>query len=177
MKKALLVAVLLSTTSSMVMAASNNIITFKGEVTAQTCSVSVNGTTANPVVLLPTVSSTDLSASGKSAGKTSFTLGVSGCAADNTKDTAIKTVFIGNNVSTAGNLKNTGTAGNVELQLLKSMSDTTGINLNTSSEQSGLVLLKGKTEAQHDYAVQYYATGAATAGTVITSVQYSVSYQ
>ncbi len=61
------------------MSASNNTITFQGEVTAQTCSVTVNGLEANPVVLLPTVSSSDLDASGQTKGKTTFTLGVSGC--------------------------------------------------------------------------------------------------
>lgn len=162
-----------STTASM--AVSNNTITFQGEVTAQTCSVTVNGVDAKPVVLLPTVSSTVLNASGRTAGKTTFTLGVSGCATS-VDDINIKTVFIGNQVTTAGNLKNGGTAKNVELQLLKDAVTTTGINLNSGIAQEGIVLKAGNTSAEHDFAVQYLATGQASAGSVISSVQYAVSY-
>ncbi|MBS0057246.1 fimbrial protein [Yersinia sp. Marseille-Q3913] len=162
-----------STTASM--AASNNTITFQGEVTAQTCSVTVNGLEANPMVLLPTVSSTDLDASGKKAGKTTFTLGVSGCTAD-AADVDIKTVFVGNQVSASGNLINSGTAENVELQLLKDATTTTGIDLNSGVPQEGIVLKAGQTSAEHDFAVQYFATAQATPGSVIASVQYAVSY-
>ncbi|CNH27869.1 fimbrial protein [Yersinia pekkanenii] len=162
-----------STTASM--AASNNTITFQGEVTAQTCSVTVNGLEANPIVLLPTVSSGDLNTSGKTAGKTTFTLGVSGCTADAT-DIDIKTNFVGNQVSASGNLKNTGTAANVELQLLKDATTTTGIDLNSGLAQDGIVLEAGQTSAEHYFAVQYFATGQAAPGSVNASVQYSVSY-
>ncbi|MDN0108645.1 fimbrial protein [Yersinia rochesterensis] len=162
-----------STTASM--AASNNTITFQGEVTAQTCAVTVNGLDANPMVLLPTVSSSDLDASGKTAGKTTFTLGVSGCAAS-ADDIDVKTVFVGNQVTTNGNLQNTGTASNVELQLLKDAVTTTGINLNSGVAQDGIVLKANATSAEHDFAVQYFATGQTTPGSVIASVQYAVSY-
>lgn len=162
-----------STTASM--AASNNTITFQGEVTAQTCSVTVNGLEANPMVLLPTVSSADLDTTGKTAGKTTFTLGVSGCAPDSS-DVNIKTVFVGNQVTTSGNLKNTGTAANVELQLLKDTTTTTGIDLNSGLPQEGIVLKANQTSAEHDFAVQYLATGQAAPGSVIASVQYAVSY-
>ena len=39
-----------------VFAASDNTITFQGEVTDQTSAVTINGNAASPVVLLPTVS-------------------------------------------------------------------------------------------------------------------------
>ncbi len=80
MNKITLALALFSASTTFAMAASNNTITFQGEVTAQTCSVTVNGADANPMVLLPTVSSSDLDVSGKTAGKTAFTLGVTGCA-------------------------------------------------------------------------------------------------
>ena len=175
MNKITLALALFSASTTFAMAASNNTITFQGEVTAQTCSVTVNGVEANPMVLLPTVSSADLDTSGKKAGKTTFTLGVSGCTAD-ASDIDIKTVFIGNQVSATGNLKNSGTATNVELQLLKDATTTTGIDLNSGLAQDGIVLKSGQTSAEHDFAVQYYATGQATPGTVIASVQYAVSY-
>lgn len=46
--------------SASVFAASDNTINFQGEVTTETCSVSVNGNNASPVVLLPTVSTSTL---------------------------------------------------------------------------------------------------------------------
>ncbi|CAA0303997.1 Uncharacterised protein [Klebsiella oxytoca] len=58
-------------------------VTFQGEVTSQTCSVSINGET-NSVVLLPTVSTADFGANlanGQTAGLTPFTVTVSGCTA------------------------------------------------------------------------------------------------
>jgi len=58
---------------------SANTITFKGEVTEQTCEVTVNGVNARPVVLLPSVAKSDLAAAASSAGLTTFTLGVTGC--------------------------------------------------------------------------------------------------
>ncbi|AHK19396.1 fimbrial protein [Yersinia similis] len=175
MKKITLAIALFSASTTVAMSASNNTITFQGEVTAQTCSVTVNGLEANPIVLLPTVSSSDLSDSGQTKGKTTFTLGVSGCTSG-TDDLDIKTIFIGSLVTATGNLQNTGTAGNVELQLLKDATTTTGIDLNSGLAQDGIVLLAGDTSAEHDFAVQYYATGQSTPGSVIASVQYAVSY-
>ncbi|ATM97683.1 putative fimbrial protein [Yersinia frederiksenii] len=175
MNKITLAIALFSASTTVAMAASNNTITFQGEVTAQTCSVTVNGADANPMVLLPTVSSSDLDVSGKTAGKTAFTLGVTGCA-PGVDDIDIKTVFLGNQVSASGNLKNTGTASNVELQLLKDTTTTAGIDLNSGLAQDGIVLKAGETSAEHDFAVQYYATGQAGPGSVIASVQYAVSY-
>ncbi|TYN51001.1 type 1 fimbrial protein, partial [Salmonella enterica subsp. enterica serovar Typhimurium] len=46
----------------------DNTITFQGEVSDETCSVVINGNQAKPVVLLPTVSTKDLSEQGKTAG-------------------------------------------------------------------------------------------------------------
>lgn len=112
---------------------SANTITFKGEVTEQTCEVTVNGVNARPVVLLPSVAKSDLAAAASSAGLTTFTLGVTGCTVDsNALD--IKTVFVANNMTERGNLANTGTAQNVELQLLTDSAGTTPIDLRTGTQ-------------------------------------------
>ncbi|STR43989.1 putative fimbriae; major subunit [Klebsiella michiganensis] len=49
---ALLTASLFISTSTFAM--SNNTITFRGEVSDETCSVAINGNQAKPVVILPT---------------------------------------------------------------------------------------------------------------------------
>lgn len=71
--------------SSSAMAVSDNTITFQGEVSDETCSVVINGNQAKPVVLLPTVSTKDLSEQGKTAGPITFDIGLSGCTALRTK--------------------------------------------------------------------------------------------
>lgn len=156
---------------------SANTITFKGEVTEQTCSVTVNGSAARPVVLLPTVSKSELAAATDTAGLTTFTLGVSGCTSDANNALDIKTLFIGTNVTAGGNLGNAGTATNVELQLLTDATGSSVIDLNSATAVAGITVAAGKTTGEHDYAVQYYTpTGSAGAGTVVGVVQYAISY-
>ncbi|OOF24163.1 fimbrial protein [Salinivibrio sp. IB872] len=90
----------------------NNTITFTGEVTDQTCSVTVNDNVSNSVVLLESVSAAELANAGDTAGQRMFTIGLTGCTAPGA-DTQLKTKFVGNNVTAAGNLGNTGDAANV----------------------------------------------------------------
>lgn len=155
---------------------SDNTINFQGKVSDQTCSVTVNGNTAAPVVLMPTVSTSNLKESGATAGQTTFTMGLTGCTVNSSASTTVSTVFVGNNVTSAGNLGNTGTAKNVAVQIL----DTSGsaINLTNGYTAKGdLTLPSGASESSADYTAQYYATGVATAGTVAASLQYAVTYQ
>lgn len=162
--------------SANAMAVSDNTISFQGEVTDETCSIAINGNQTTPVVLLPTVSSTDLAASGDTAGPVTFDIGLTGCTGDAANETKISTVFVGNQVTTNGNLGNTGTAGNVEVQLL----DTTGLEINLTDGFTGdgdLKLAAGASDASASYTAQYYAAGKATAGTVEATLQYAVSYQ
>lgn len=70
----------------------------------------INGNQAKPVVLLPTVSTKDLSEQGKTAGPITFDIGLSGCTGSQDKTTKISTVFVGNQVTSNGNLGNTGSA-------------------------------------------------------------------
>lgn len=160
-------------------AAAADTITFQGEVTDQTCTVTINGTQGNAIVLLPTVPANSLSAPNAVAGVTPFTLGVTGCSSSGAQ--SIKAKFLGHNVDTNGNLSNiaaTSPASNVALQLL----ETTGgavINLSGGvvSATTG-VDLSGATSGTHDYAVQYISVpGGATAGKVTGVTEYTVTYQ
>ncbi len=162
--------------SQAAVADSTNTITFKGEVSEQTCEVTINGVTARPVVLLPTVSKSQLATADSAAGLTTFTLGVTGCAVTSGA-LDVKTVFVGHNVSATGNLSNTGSATNVELQLLTDAGGATPIDLRTSTAIAGVTVPAGQTSGEHDFAVQYYSpTGSAGAGTVLGSVQYAITY-
>lgn len=155
----------------------NNTITFIGEVSDQTCEVTINGNASNPTVLLPTVSKADLASAGSTAGETPFTIAVSGCTVNATQASPISTVFVGNNLTNAGNLGNTGTATNVALQILDGVGGA-GVDLTGSAAVAGLNVAAGETTASYDFAVQYISeTGNATSGSVTSSVQYAVSYQ
>ncbi|MET2950084.1 fimbrial protein [Vibrio owensii] len=162
--------------TSSVLAASANTITFQGEVTDETCTVAVNGESASPVVLLETVSKSQLTNNGDTAGGADFDISISGCTGDVAGVPNISTVFVGNQVTGNGNLGNTGSATNVEIQIL----DTSGSAIDLTGGFKGsndLALAAGETSSTATYSAQYYATGAATAGTVNASLQYAVSYQ
>ncbi|HTR09077.1 MAG TPA: fimbrial protein [Paraburkholderia sp.] len=172
-------AVAATTAPALAFAQSANTITFQGEVSTQTCSVSINGNAANPRVLLQTVPTTQLEAPGSTAGLTTFTIDVTGCTAASSA-TPIKTVFVGNQVDAGGNLGNTGSAVGVALQLLDPTSPSKPFILPSSAgyAATGLTLAANATSATHNFAVRYYsALGHPTPGSVRGSVQYAISYQ
>ena len=158
-------------------AASENTIQFQGEVTDQTCSVAINGMEANPTILLPTVPASALDASAKVAGLTPFTISLTGCTASATGDQNVDTVFVANNLTADGRIGNTGDAENVTLQLVDPAAATTALDVTGTTGAPGLVIKKDAETASYDFGVQYYAEGAAKAGSVLGSVQYAVSYK
>lgn len=163
--------------ASFASALSSNTIEFIGEVTDQTCEASINGNTSAPVILLPTVSKAELSAVGQTAGETPFTIKLTGCTADSTKELDIKTRFVANNLTSTNRIGNTGDATNVALELFDPQNATAQVDVTGATPAPGLKLLKDSTEASYDFGVRYYAEGAATAGTVNGSVQYALSYR
>lgn len=177
MKKLISIGALIAvSTISMSAAASDNTITFQGEVADNTCQVTVNGNAASPVVLLPTVSVADFAQTGDVAGETSFTISVAGCAASGS-DVGLQTVFVPNGLS-GDNMANNGTATGVSLQLLDAPGGAPVALVNGENAVPGLNLVAGETSASHDFAVQYHADEAIVApGSVTSAVQYSVSYQ
>ncbi|WP_163122596.1 fimbrial protein [Acinetobacter portensis] len=152
-------------------------VTFQGEVTDQTCKATINGQT-DSTVLLPTVSSTELSATGMTTGLTPFSISVQDCQVD-TADVEISTKFLGHNVTTTGNLGNIATsnpAGNVSIQLTADATGAAPVTLNGVTSVDGLVLKAGQTSATHQFGAQYYAEDAATAGAVTAVAEYTLSY-
>jgi major type 1 subunit fimbrin (pilin) len=151
--------------------ASDGTINITGNITATTCKINGASSPVTVSVALPTVSTTALTATGMTAAPTPFTLALTGCTAGATA----KTLFeLGPNVDTAtGNLKNaTGTATNVEVAILNSTDAVIDIRNNTNSQTVNLV----SSAATMSYYAEYIATGAATSGTVATSVTFSMSY-
>lgn len=161
--------------------ASDGKVTFTGNVTSSTCEfTSTNGDLA---VTLPTVSNTSLLTPGATAGDTQFTIPLKDC----TQGTAsgspshVKAYFeAGPTVNyTTGRLVNssTATAKNVEIELL----DSTGTSITIgqpNSTQGTLFTTVNATPSTNAlvYIARYYATAAVTAGTVSTSVMYTLVY-
>lgn len=158
-------------------ASAANEIQFQGNVATSTCNVLVNGE-ASPVVLLPTVPAAELEDMNSAAGEISFNITLSNCPVTN-NPVEVKTLFVASNVTPFGDLRNSGTAGNVDLTL-SATSRGYPIDLNggwTSPSDMGIRLPTNASFASKDYFVRYHSTqGNATPGSVRGSVQYAILY-
>lgn len=153
--------------------ASDGTISFNGQINSQTCTVSVNGGSSTGTVVLPTVSSSLLKTKGQTAGSTRFTIDLTECA---TKTGNVYAYFEqGANVNADGRLINIGTAANVDLQLLDKVNNALNAG-STEQTTSPTTAALDQGAATLTYAAQYYATAAASSGTVASSVTYSINY-
>ena len=177
MKKNVIMAALVACLSipAVVAAAPDGTITFNGTISSQTCDVSVNNGSKDAKVTLPNVISSLLASQGQVAGATSFTIDLKNCA---TSDGKVRAFFqAGSNVDSAsGNLKNNGTAAEVQVQLLDA--DGNVLKAGDESQRAGTANQQTLNDgaATLSYAAQYYATGKAGPGSVATAVEYSVDY-
>jgi len=184
MKKTLLSATAIAAAALAPLAhASDGTVDFAGKLVAQTCTIDINGVPAfMSVVLLPKVSTGMLTTAGETTGQTGFSIGLSNCSGaaksaaaffEHTGLTPIDPV--------TGNMKNgvaPGLATNVQLQLLDALSGNP-IRIGDTGQLTSTthVPIDASGNARLPYAVQYYATGATTAGRVRTDVYFSINYQ
>lgn len=156
--------------------ATDGTITINGQVVATSCAVAVNGGGSNGTVTLKPAPTSMLATTGSTYGDMPFTIAVTGCDASLNGKT-VTPFWSGTNINSNGRLKNTGTATNVDLQLLNS-DDSTAITLNGpegGQGTTGTAVASGA--ATMTYYARYYATGAATAGPVSSTVNYTLIYQ
>lgn len=154
-------------------AVQSNTVTFKGEVSTQTCDVSINGEKTSPVVLLPTVADTQLASAGATAADTNFTIDLTNC---NDKLTKASAVFVGNNVTTSGNLGNTGTSTKVSIQLKDGSAGGKVFDFNSDVSSSVATIASGT--GSIPFIASYYAEeDGVAAGTVVASAQYAINYE
>lgn len=160
----------LATLSQQALAADGT-ISFTGSIQGSTCVI--NAGSPNVSVTLPPVAATTLSAAGQTAGTTPFQIGLTGCSGAASAHTFFE---VGTNTDLAtGRLKNTGTAGNVQVSLLNDdLSQIDAAKPDGAQNSTPVSLASGS--ATLKYRAQYYATGAATAGTVTTTVAYTIAY-
>lgn len=152
-------------------------ININGQVVASTCTVSVNGGSNTGTVTLKPAPVASLSAAANTYGDMPFTIGVTGCDASLNGKT-VTPFWSGANINANGRLNNTtGTATNVNVQLMNG-DDATAINLSGAEGNQGTTgVAVASGAATMTYYARYYATGAATAGSVTSSVNYTLIYQ
>lgn len=173
MKKIILAASALAL-GSVAAHAADGTVTINGKVTDQTCKVSANS--KDITVTLPTVGVGSLATAGTTAGRTPFTINLENCKAGQ-----VSAFFeTGGNVDAAsGRLNNTGNASNVQVQLLSDSSVVIPVLANAAQAPvtTKATVAKDGDSAALNYYAEYYATGAAKAGDVATSVKYTINYQ
>ncbi|MEI2266795.1 fimbrial protein [Erwinia sp. CGal63] len=153
--------------------ASDGTITFNGEVINQTCEVNPAGS-SDFTVDLPAVATSQLATAGTTAGETPFTIDLANC--DLTKDGAYAFFEAGGTVDENGRLINNGNATNVALELVDVNNKVIKAGDAQQADSSSAAVIDANGNASLSYTARYYATGAATAGTVTTSVTYSIAY-
>lgn len=145
-----------------------------GTVTSISCTVSNPAITVN----LPAVAAQSLSSAGKTAGATRFSIPLN-CASGASVYVTLTDQTAPTNTTSLLTLKPASTAGNVKLQILRS--GGTAVNYGPESAAAGTAnqWLVGPSSSTTGIplSVQYYATGAATAGTVQASALFTLSYQ
>ncbi|HEV2703305.1 MAG TPA: hypothetical protein VGV09_16885 [Steroidobacteraceae bacterium] len=175
--------------------ASDGTITFTGAVTANTCTVSVNGAGNTTTVALPTVSTSALTATAPrtTAAGTFFNMAVSSCTATPLSDfggsapTTVQIYFeAGPHVDeTTGGLINVAASGsNVEVNLYNA-SNAAVVGTQIKPGTSGVGSNQPATQLMSAGGTQWFYAGystagagiAATAGAVSTTVTYSLIYQ
>lgn len=162
--------------ANLAQAASTGTITFNGELTASTCDVSVEGQGPDATVVLPTLGTNVLDTPSKTAGDTRFVMALTNCAG--TLQTASAYFEDGATVNAQGRLINSGTATNVDLQLLDGSGSRGVINVGSGTQATTTTYVDTSTgSASLPYDVRYFATAATTAGTVVSSVVYSLQYK
>lgn len=179
-KLAIALSAALAIGASFSASAQSGTITFNGEITATTCTITwpgSGGTATDPIVTLPTVPTTALASAGATAGKRAVSLVIGGSDAQCTSGLAAIELNPNRDANQAnGYLNNTATvdpATNVQIAL-RDASDAP-INIATPWRSAEIDL---STTQQIDFAAEYRSTAAAAGpGNVTASVGYTIDYK
>ncbi|MGU7769615.1 fimbrial protein [Burkholderia sp. MR1-5-21] len=178
MKKILLASAAASAMSFMPLAAHayDGTVSITGSLSGASCTIKVNNGDKDGTVQLPSVGAASLASKGAVTGATNFTIALSNCT---NAGKSVRAFFeAGPNVNGVdGTLYNralTNAATNVAVQLLDL--DRKALMAGDVSQRNGRPVDLVGNAATMIYSAQYYSLGAATAGSVSTSVTYSIDY-
>lgn len=170
--------------------AADGVVSFEGKITSQTCKINGLDKNADLTVKLPTVSASALAAAGDKAGAKPFELKLTECTT--ASGTAYPYFEPGATIDTVtGRLKNAttgpGLAQNVQVELLNDDQSPIDLGKGPDAQNVKVATLQSNIsgtppvttgETTIKLYAQYVATdGAATAGTVNTTVQYAMVYE
>lgn len=180
MKSKILTALILCGVTTLA-SAIDGTITFTGEVTSNTCTISGNGGSNNFTVTLPKVSATALNAAPEHvAGRTAFNIALTACTP---ASGTVHTYFEPGPTVNLGTGRLTTAVTNVEIGLLNA--DYSDIKIGAAdgttpgtTQNSHAVPISAAGTATLSYFAEYNATaGAAGTGLVNTNVRYTLIYQ
>jgi major type 1 subunit fimbrin (pilin) len=173
MKKALIALAASATVlTSLNTLAADGTVNFTGEISSQTCTVEGNATGATTkTVTLPRVSASSLATVGQTAGRTAFSLALTGC----TGSSALVRFEPGASIDAAtGNMTNqTATGSNVQIRLLNAAFAPINLQTNDGSLSTAITANAATLKFFAEYVA---ANAAATAGQVTSAVQFSMDY-
>ncbi len=177
MNKISIAAVIALATAALAPAAqaADGTIEFTGAVTSVTCVI--NGGTKDLTVVLPTVSTDALAVAGSEAGRTPFTIELTGCDPGTGK---VSTFFESDDHvdMLTGNLNvDDGGATKVQIGLLNDAHEKIKVGATVGQQNSQQVTVSTGGEATLNYYAQYESLGETTSGEVKSRVRYSISYE
>lgn len=154
--------------------ASDGTITINGKVTDSACDISIGGA-SDATVTLPNVSTSVLAAPGDVAGATPVAMALTNCPTTG----SVRAFFEAQNVDmNTGHLLNTAAstpANNVQVQVVdQATGNAIDLRDNTNNPY---VMFSSDGSANLNYSLQYYAEGAASAGSVESRLVYTLDYQ
>lgn len=154
--------------------AADGTIEFTGSITAVTCTINGGGKDFN--VALPSVSAAALANDGDTAGRTPFSIEVSGCDPATGEISAFFEADSSVNPASGRLVVDAGGAENVEVALLNDAHQKIKVGAAAAEQNSQKVNLTAGAATLNYYA-QYESLGAAEAGDVKTRVRYTLSYE
>lgn len=151
--------------------AADGLIDFTGSVVSSSCAI--NSGTPNFAVTLPPVSTQVLDTLGKTAGRVPVSIALTGCA----PGSKVRAHFeSGATTNGAGRLiADAAGATNVDLQLLNE--EFLAVKAGAAAQNTNAVTVPAGGNVDLKYYVEYYSTGAATAGAVTSRVNYTIAYE
>lgn len=156
-------------------ASAANTVTFLGEVSDTTCNVTVNGSSGDLAVQLPTVTTTDLGNANDFAGEKEFIFTVSGCTGSTQNNVGMRLVAPIVDSNLGGNLANIAAANpatNVAIQILDNATiiDFLSGEYHSTTQPLGSSLV-------FPFTARYVATASGvTPGAVEAKLEYALSY-
>lgn len=154
-------------------------INFTGQVIQDSCLTALTGGASATAVTLATVNKTALATAGATANETEFSLNVTGCEGADARGVHFTLTPASFDATNTSLIANTGSATNVGIEIARGTAgSSTPYAFAGAAASSGNVTITGATAGTGTLPLtaKYKATGAATAGTVVAALGWTLVY-